>query len=206
MERKLVTSVGRRLRAALVLGFLAATFVSASQPACAQTLSLTGPNVVYYNTPQYAAYPLINDHQQIWQGTPLPNGGCVFTQTGVLSPGAAPIAGEEIAYNPDTCQDLVDVGTPTVNRNLEFVGDSTWTSNICSSSGGCTTTQSGTDLSFNGPSTPLLVSCGTQGCSGADYSTYPGFIDYTGSTTPPAANSNNQDRAYIDVWYEEPAK
>src|SRR5205823_12800952 len=106
-----------KLRLLASFGAAAVAVTTLVSPAAhAETVpTLAGPNVIDYSQ-GYQQYPLANDHQELRQGTALPEGGCQFSGTSVFKPGAVPITEVELAYDPDTCRDIVDVGTLVTPR------------------------------------------------------------------------------------------
>src|SRR5207249_7194385 len=99
------------------LGVVAVAMTSLVSPAAhaATAPTLVGPNVVDYRV-GFQQYPLANNHQELRQGTRVPGGGCRFSGNSVLRKGQAPLTRVELAYDPDTCRDLVDIGTLVTPR------------------------------------------------------------------------------------------
>ena len=136
-------------------------------------LTLTGPNVISYEE-GYPKYVLDQARRLIRQGARLPEGGCRFTSTETRQQGGPAITEIELAFDPDTCRLLVEIGVLTTPRSLTpTAGEAVDTSAI--------------PTAFE-TSTVLQT---------------PGFG--TGPV-PGAIYSANAFRAYLDQWYDEPAR
>lgn len=100
-------------RTSLVLGTFVALFASLTPSAGAGATqpALEGPGVVYF--PSAPEHELSNSEIFIIQGTPTPDGGCLFNGSLTLNEGDAAIAEHEIARQESTCRSLVERGTPT---------------------------------------------------------------------------------------------
>lgn len=74
-------------------------------------VTLSGPNIVCYGQ----TYDLVDATREIRQGAPIQE-GCSFR-------GPSPAAGAvqiEIVYDPDTCRQIVEIGTPASEADFEF--------------------------------------------------------------------------------------
>jgi hypothetical protein len=141
------------------------------------TPTLVGPNVVDYRV-GFQQYPLRNNHQELRQGTAVAGGGCQFSGTSVLRKGAPPLTEVELAYDPDTCRDLVDIGTLVTPRTP-------------SAATGMATDQRTLALSSAPGQLAIPASSGGFG---------------TNTAVPGAPYSNSADRSYMDSWFDEPAR
>jgi hypothetical protein len=74
---------------------------------------------VHYGQP----YPLVDTERKLVEGKPLPSGGCHFSETR-KSEEDENVAGVEIAYDPDTCRSIFEVGR-WVGDDRMLMGDGT---------------------------------------------------------------------------------
>ncbi len=75
-------------------------------PAHSVAATLNGPNVITYEHQEV----LTNTARAVRQGARLATGGCKFSGQAILAPGTT-VTELELAFDPDTCQSLVESGT-----------------------------------------------------------------------------------------------
>jgi hypothetical protein len=133
----------------------------------------------------YRPVDLANSRRELQQGTELPTGGCRFQSSIELQPGSAPITHVELAFDPDSCQRLVEIGVEANPRPI-------------TSREGAQSDQSGGPVEGIG----AAAVAGTINCS---RTVLPGGWG-NDPFVPGAVYSGNSCRAFMDSWYDEPAR
>jgi len=180
-----------RLLLALSLATAGLGMAGAHYSARASALELSGPHVISYEQ-GYPAYSLADSHREIRTGTRLPDGGCQFRSSGLAGP-RDPAHGEvELAYDPDTCRDLVDVGVPTESANA--AAPSPGVSEASSSTASAGGSGAG---GVTGAMAAAAIGCPQDTPNGGWGNNH---------IVPGAPYSGNSCRAVNDTWYDEPAR
>jgi hypothetical protein len=107
-------------RRAVVAALMISVGVSACAPSGARPRdtgpTLEGPNVVRYEPPLYQRVEFEESYRIIRQGERRPDGSCTFERSTTLRPTDPPrkqvVIEVELAFDPDTCRSLVEIGTP----------------------------------------------------------------------------------------------
>ena len=103
----------RRHLAILTVCALSALLARPAIAAEAEQPQLTGPNVVHYTDAVYVDYTLSDGGFEIVAGTANADGGCDFTNEIEIPAGYDAWAEVERSYDPDTCEMLLEVGSPS---------------------------------------------------------------------------------------------
>lgn len=102
----------------LLMAFLLVSCADRSRSASADGDGprLEGRNVVYYDGPLYKRVQFEESYRIIREGDRRPDGSCTFVRSTTLRPTDPPrqqmVIEVELAFDPDTCRSLVEIGAP----------------------------------------------------------------------------------------------